>query len=111
MQKVKTFPVNQLIDKRGKRFVFEDHDIAIFRVDSEIFAISNICPHKLSAILFDGFIEDENIVCPAHGWEFSLRTGICPGTERKLQTYKTTVIEGFVFIEIPPPKEKKWGLF
>ena len=37
--------------------------------------MSNICPHQQTRLIYDGFVEDEFVVCPAHGWKFNLGTG------------------------------------
>ena len=50
-------------------------EIAVFKIDSKVFALSNICPHQHTALIYDGFVEDGCVVCPAHGWKFNLRTG------------------------------------
>ena len=68
-----------ILQKRiGKRFIIDDVDIAVFKIDEEIFVVSNICPHQHSPLIYDRFVEDECVVCPAHGWMFKLRTGKTP---------------------------------
>ena len=38
--------------------------------------LGNVCPHK-GGPLAQGVIEDGNLVCPWHGWEFALSNGQC----------------------------------
>ena len=66
--------LDELKDKVGRRFILDEVEIALFKINSEIFAVSNICPHQQTHLIYDGFIEDEFVVCPAHGWRFNLRT-------------------------------------
>lgn len=44
--------------------------------DDELFATSGICPHE--DISFDGgSLVGEHLICPGHGYSFSLKTGEC----------------------------------
>ncbi len=67
--------VSELRENQGKRFLINDVDIAVFKVNGEIFVLNNVCPHQHTSIIYDGIIEDGCIVCPAHGWMFNLKTG------------------------------------
>lgn len=48
--------------------------VALYNVDGEILATSNICTHAV-ATLTDGYLEGDQIECPMHGGMFSVRTG------------------------------------
>ncbi len=67
-------------NRRGRKFTIdEDTDIAVFKVNSVIYATSNTCPHNQSQVMFDGFVdEDLYLACPVHGWKFHLKTGLVP---------------------------------
>ena len=67
--------VSELKENQGKRFLINDVDIAVFKVNEEVFVLSNICPHQHTSLIYDGFVEDDCVVCPAHGWMFNLKTG------------------------------------
>jgi 3-phenylpropionate/trans-cinnamate dioxygenase ferredoxin component len=93
-------PLNQLKDREGKRFIIDDIEVAIFKVDGEIFALSNVCPHQHTALIYDGFIEDDNIVCPAHGWMFNLRTGKTPSGTRGLDSYDVKIVDDHIYVKV-----------
>ncbi len=97
--------VNELRENQGKRFIVpssddtgEEIEIAVFKVDNEIYALSNICPHQHSALIYDGFIEDHCVICPAHGWKFELRTGNQPTGRKGLDVYPVKVENGEVYV-------------
>jgi NAD(P)H-dependent nitrite reductase small subunit len=98
---------DELEENRGKRFILENTEVALFKVRDEIFAVSNICPHQHSKIIYDGIIEDEYVVCPAHGWMFNLKTGKQPTGAAGLQVYPVKILNGKVFIKLLK-KELKW---
>ena len=62
--------VSELSENQGKRFLINDVDIAVFKVNGEIFVLNNVCPHQHTSVIYDGFVEDGCVVCPAHGWMF-----------------------------------------
>jgi nitrite reductase/ring-hydroxylating ferredoxin subunit len=99
--------VSELREKEGKRFLINEVEIAVFKVNGEIFILDNICPHRHSALIYDGFIEEDNVVCPAHGWMFNLKTGRQPTGARGLATFPVKIINNEVY-SIVKPKELKW---
>jgi NAD(P)H-dependent nitrite reductase small subunit len=99
--------VNELKEGIGKRFLVNDIEIAVFKVRDEIFALNNICPHQQSHLIYDGFIEEEFVVCPAHGWKFNLKTGKKDSGSNGLQVFPVKVVDGKVYVKVSP-KELKW---
>jgi len=96
-----------LKEKIGKRFFIDDVDIAVFKVDGAVFALSNICPHQKTQLIYDGFVENGIITCPAHGWQFELTTGKTPGATSGLNSYQVNVINNDVFVKVSK-KELNW---
>lgn len=106
--------LSELKEKQGKRFLVDDPDglgqvveVAVFKIDGEVFAISNICPHQHTALIYDGFIEDGCVVCPAHGWMFNIRTGKRPSGSRGIESYPVKIKNDEVYALIKQ-KELKW---
>ena len=52
-------PIKNLSEQNGKRFIVNDVEIAVFLVNGKVYALNNICPHQHTALIYDGFIEDE----------------------------------------------------
>jgi nitrite reductase/ring-hydroxylating ferredoxin subunit len=84
----------------GKRFIVKDTEIAVFLINNKIYALSNICPHQHSALIYDGFIEDEYVVCPAHGWMFNLKSGKSPTGGKGLEAYESKIIAEQVYVKV-----------
>jgi nitrite reductase/ring-hydroxylating ferredoxin subunit len=104
---IKICSLNDLSENKGIRIFVEDNEIAVFLVAGEIYALSNHCPHQHSALIYDGFLEDGCVVCPAHGWMFNLKTGKTPEGGNGLETYETIVKGIDVYVE-SRKKEWKW---
>ncbi|MBZ0200132.1 MAG: nitrite reductase (NAD(P)H) small subunit [Ignavibacteriaceae bacterium] len=99
--------VTELKEKSGKRFLVDDVDIAVYKVEKKIYALGNICPHRHSALIYDGFIEDDCVVCPLHGWKFNLKDGKMPTGTTGLSSYEIKIFNDEVFVKIVK-KELKW---
>ena len=85
----------------GARIVCGEHDVALFRVGEEFYALENVCPHA-GAPLHDGWCEDGEVICPWHGWTFEVQTGQCttlPGAN--VATFEVKVENGQVTILVP----------
>lgn len=101
---VKVCSVSDLKENEGKRFFVNDVDVALFKVGGRIHALCNVCPHQKSALIYDGFIEDGKVICPAHGWEFVLETGNLPTGRKGLDKYEVKVIDDQVYVKAYPKK-------
>jgi NAD(P)H-dependent nitrite reductase small subunit len=98
---------SDLKENEGKQFIIDDVDVALFKIGEEVFALNNLCAHQHAAILHDGFIEDGYVTCPAHGWQFSLRTGRMPEGRKGIDAYEVIIESGIVYVKVFK-KELNW---
>lgn len=103
----KVCKLSDLKEKIGQRFFVDDVDVALFRIGDEVFALSNMCIHQKAAIIYDGYIEDGFVTCPAHGWQFDLQTGRVPSGIKGLDKYEVKIVNDDVYIKVFK-KELKW---
>jgi nitrite reductase/ring-hydroxylating ferredoxin subunit len=103
----KVCETSDLSEHQGNRFIIHNTEIAVFKVDGNIYSLSNICPHQHSALIYDGFIEKGCVVCPAHGWMFDLQTGKTQTGGRGIDSFETKVIDNQVYVKIIQ-QEMKW---
>ncbi|MEK7818859.1 MAG: Rieske (2Fe-2S) protein [Bacteroidota bacterium] len=90
--------ISDLKDKVG--FRFETEEIAIFKIENEFFAVSNICAHQKFAKIFEGECKDFSVTCPMHHWKFDLRSGNSLSGNGKLKTFPVVVEDNKIFIEL-----------
>lgn len=50
--------------------------IVVLRKDGRIRAFEDVCPHAFWP-LSSGEVDGDLLICPGHGWEFSVETGQC----------------------------------
>jgi nitrite reductase/ring-hydroxylating ferredoxin subunit len=96
--------LDKLEERIGQRFILDDVEIAVFKINSNVFAVSNICPHQQTHLIYDGFVEDEFVVCPAHGWKFNLRTGKKDSGSNGLDSYPVEITDNQIYIKVHPKK-------
>jgi nitrite reductase/ring-hydroxylating ferredoxin subunit/multimeric flavodoxin WrbA len=86
----------------------ERHRIAVFLHDGRLRAISDICNHK-GGPLSEGRLRDEFVVCPWHGWEYSVLTGRGPAgyDEEQVPVFEVEERDGGVYVQTPPVMPRK----
>jgi NAD(P)H-dependent nitrite reductase small subunit len=99
--------VDKLSDSEGKRFLINDVDIAVFKINEEIFAVSNICPHQQASMIHEGFVENGCVVCPLHGWTFNLKSGNLHSGSKGLDIYPIKIVDGKIYAKVVA-KEINW---
>lgn len=78
-----------------------DHSIALYNVDGEIFATSNVCTHAF-AMLTDGFLDGDIVECPLHGGCFMVKTGEGQGAPitEDLKTYPVRIVGDNIEVQV-----------
>ena len=86
------------LDPDGRTLVeYDGRAIAVFRLDTEIHAVENTCPHEGNPLI-EGEILGGNLTCAYHGWTFDLATGSCLVGEEAVHRYPVEVRDGLVLI-------------
>lgn len=94
--------VDDIPDDEGKLVRVNGLAIALFRVEDEVFAMDDACPHSKSASLSQGYVEDGMVECPLHQACFELRTGkvMSPPAEEDVRTYPARIEDGRVLVGV-----------
>jgi nitrite reductase (NADH) small subunit/3-phenylpropionate/trans-cinnamate dioxygenase ferredoxin subunit len=66
--------VQDLLEGEGKAVAVGKKILAVFRVNGQVFAIDDVCPH-MGASLSSGYVEQGIVTCPWHAWRFRLNDG------------------------------------
>ena len=70
----KVATVSQIAPDTGLHVTVGEHEVAVFNLAGEFYAIDGICTHG-AARLADGYVEGELIECPQHAGTFEIKTG------------------------------------
>ncbi len=75
-------------------------DLCLANYEGEIYALDNKCPHR-GGQLGDGQMQGPNVICPLHGWDFDVRTGVSRYDYRdKVTTYPLRRRNGHIEIDV-----------
>jgi nitrite reductase/ring-hydroxylating ferredoxin subunit/DMSO/TMAO reductase YedYZ heme-binding membrane subunit len=100
--------VADLREGHGKAVMVGSERKALFRHQSRIYALSNVCRHQGGPI-GEGRILDGCITCPWHGWQYLTDTGTSPPPFHEvIETYPVRVVDGVIYVNPEPnPLESK----
>ena len=72
--------ISEIPEDGGLQVSLGELELGLFRVDGELYALDNVCPHA-GFPLSEGFLEGACVICPGHMWEFDVRTGLPPAVK------------------------------
>jgi len=75
MRKVKIADWDTLADRTPTSALVEDVDLVIVRYGDEVSVLYGRCAHR-GALLADGRVEGNNLICGVHNWDFRFDTGV-----------------------------------
>jgi glutamate synthase domain-containing protein 2 len=64
-----------LADRVPAHALVEDVDLVLVRTDDTVRALYGRCLHR-GALLADGHVSGDNLICGVHGWDFRLDSGV-----------------------------------
>lgn len=108
-------------DRDRKIIAQGDTEIGIFKIDDEFYAWENNCVHQSGPICQGKILNkveeviaedktsqglrfsetDIHIVCPWHGYEYNVKTGVHPGDKNvRLKPYEIKLKDGEVYVVV-----------
>jgi nitrite reductase/ring-hydroxylating ferredoxin subunit len=96
--------LDELPEGRGRCVRFGELEIALFRVGDAVYAMENRCPHA-NYPLSEGQLRGPIVICPAHGWDFDVRTGFSPGNDDgwPIPCFAVRIDGGEVWVDVSRP--------
>lgn len=92
--------VSELPEKGGKFIRIDDEEIALFKIEGNVYAICNVCPHQHISALHQGELKGLHLTCPMHGWTYSVDTGRAVNGSGNVATYPVKIVGGNVLVGI-----------
>src|SRR5580658_1360561 len=79
----------------------DDLAFAVFNVDGAFYVTDDACTHGPGS-LSEGYVDGDVVECNFHGGQFDIKTGeiVAPPCMIPIKTYKTTVENDTVFIDV-----------
>ncbi|PWJ38638.1 glutamate synthase-related protein [Sediminitomix flava] len=96
---IKTLLFSKLHSKTPYHYQVNGLDLVMIRYDENISVLYGRCLHR-GALMSDGRIEGNNIICGVHGWDYCYDTGISEyNNNEALYKFKSEIRDDFVWID------------
>ena len=93
VKQVKVATWAELQDRIPAYALIADVDLVIIRYDDQVSAFFGRCLHR-GALLADGYIEGNNLICGLHFWDYRFDTGVSDyNNEERLQKFSSWIDE------------------
>jgi nitrite reductase/ring-hydroxylating ferredoxin subunit/hemoglobin-like flavoprotein len=93
--------VGAIHDGERKIIQVDDLSIGVFHHKGGWYALQNSCVHRGGPVA-TGNVDGDTLVCPWHGFEFSITTGEClADPSARLDMYPVEVRDGQIYLEVP----------
>ncbi len=99
MNKHKLAQWNELQDRTPIYALVANVDLVVVRFDDEVSVLYGRCAHR-GALMSDGYVRGDDLVCGVHGWDYKLRSGISEyNNSETLPKFDAWVEDGNVYVD------------
>ena len=99
---IRVASTQDLVPGQGLKIFVGKKSVALFRVNDNVYAVQNACPHR-GAPLAAGELVGTQVICPDHAWKFCLQTGQTPeDPECALMVYDVKETGGEIWVSRLP---------
>ena len=99
MNKVSVAVWDELEDRAPAYALVSNVDLVVIRWDESVSVMHGRCHHR-GALLADGHIDGDNLICGVHGWDYRYKTGISEyNNDEKLKAFEAWLSDGQVWVD------------
>jgi glutamate synthase domain-containing protein 2 len=99
LKPVKLLAYSRLKDRIPEHAEIKGLDLVVVRYDDNVSVLYGRCLHR-GALMADGHIEGENLICGVHGWDYRYDTGVSAyNNEEVLHKFSAEIKDDAVWIE------------
>jgi nitrite reductase/ring-hydroxylating ferredoxin subunit len=92
--------LSDLSDGKPKACQVSGKAVTVVKSNDRVFALDAVCPHR-GGPLAEGFVQDDCLFCPWHGWGFHLDSGLYVGSPGiGVRTHPAEIKDGAVMVKI-----------
>jgi len=91
---------SELEEKKPTGFIIEGLDLVVIKYGEKVSVLYGRCLHR-GALMSDGFIDGDNLMCGLHGWDYRLDTGVSEyNNEEALNKFFAVIEDDWVIIDL-----------
>jgi glutamate synthase domain-containing protein 2/nitrite reductase/ring-hydroxylating ferredoxin subunit len=96
---IKTLNFNSLEDRKPTHHQVNGLDLVVLKYDEKVSVLYGRCLHR-GALMADGYVEGNNLICGLHGWDYQYDTGVSAyNNDEALHKFKAEIKDGFVWLD------------
>lgn len=93
------YNLDDLPNRELKHALVENTDLVIVRLEDSVSILYGRCGHR-GALMADGRVEGDNIVCGVHDWDYKIDTGVSGYDDSEvLHKFKSEIRDGNVYVD------------
>ncbi len=99
MKEIKLCSFSELEEKKPLGKQVNGLDLVVIRYGEKVSVLYGRCLHR-GALMADGYVEGENIICGVHKWDYRIDTGVSAYDDSEvLHKFYSVIKEGDVYID------------
>jgi len=99
VEKVAVARFDDLADRTPTGALIENVDLVIIRYGGSVSVMYGRCLHR-GAMLADGYVDGDNLMCGVHFWDYRIQTGISEyNNDERLPTFESWIEGGDVLVD------------
>jgi len=99
MNKIAILDWNELKDRQPAYALVAGVDLVVIRYDDKVSVLYGRCAHR-GALMSDGSVQGDNLICGLHGWDYRLDTGVSEYNNNEiLPRFNSWVEDGKVLVD------------
>jgi glutamate synthase domain-containing protein 2 len=99
MSKTAIAEFNELQDRVPAYALVGNVDLVIIRYDDQVSVFYGRCHHR-GALLADGFVDGDNLICGVHNWDYRYDTGISEyNNAEQLRKFSAWIEDGTILVD------------
>ena len=99
MKALQIIPLDELADRKPEHAFVAGVDLVITRYDETVSVLYGRCAHR-GALMADGYVDGDNLICGLHGWDYRLDTGVSEyNNSETLPKFEAWIEDGQVVVD------------
>ena len=99
MNPKQVFSLENLEDRVPRHALVCGVDLVVTRFDENVSVLYGRCAHR-GALMSDGHVDGDNLICGLHGWDYRLDTGVSEyNNSETLHRFNAWIEDGQVFVD------------
>lgn len=99
MKEINLCSINELEEKKPIGKQINGLDLVIIKYGNNVSVLYGRCLHR-GALMSDGYVEGDNIICGVHDWDYRIDTGVSEYNNKEaLHKFYSVIKDGIIYVD------------